>query len=151
MYKFSNSIFIPSKLENVFSVFSELRFLCVIWDYIINIELITEGKINEGSKIKFIMLNDSNKIKNTAEVIEFLPNKALGIISKKAGTEVIYRYSFVEKNGGTEIQYLEEVNLENYQPDLAEQIFEIIKEEDYTQLEKIKDYFYGFDNNVING
>ncbi|WP_291580972.1 hypothetical protein [Clostridium sp. UBA6640] len=141
MYKFSNSIVIPKKLEDIFNLFVELKVFSIIWDHILNMEKLSEEPLGEGSKLRSIMLSDDIELQSTAEIIDFITNKIFTIKSKRGGVQTIYKYSFEELDKGTLVQYLAEVNFDNFQEDLAEQIFEVIKEDDLNHLEKLQDYF----------
>lgn len=141
MYKFSNSIVIPKKLEEIFNLFVELKVFSIIWDHILNMEKLSEEPLGEGTKLRSIMLSDDIELQSTAEIIDFITNKVFTIKSKRGGVQTIYKYSFEESDKGTLVQYLAEVNFDNFQEDLAEQIFEVIKEDDLNHLEKLQDYF----------
>ncbi|WP_461614775.1 SRPBCC family protein [Clostridium sp. Marseille-QA1073] len=141
MYKFSNSIVIPKKLEDIFNLFVELKVFSIIWDHILNMEKLSEEPLGEGTKLRSIMLSDDIELQSTAEIIDFITNKIFTIKSKRGGVQTIYKYSFEESDEGTLVQYLAEVNFDNFQEDLAEQIFEVIKEDDLNHLEKLQNYF----------
>lgn len=141
MYKFSNSIVIPKKLEDIFNLFVELKVFSIIWDHILNMEKLSEEPLGEGTKLRSIMLSDDIELQSTAEIIDFITNKVFSIKSKRGGVQTIYKYSFEKLDKGTLVQYLAEVNFDNFQEDLAEQIFEVIKEDDLNHLEKLQDYF----------
>lgn len=141
MYKFSNSIVIQKKLEDIFNLFVELKVFSIIWDHILNMEKLSEEPLGEGTKLRSIMLSDDIELQSTAEIIDFITNKIFTIKSKRGGVQTIYKYSFEESDEGTLVQYLAEVNFDNFQEDLAEQIFEVIKEDDFNHLEKLQNYF----------
>lgn len=141
MYKFSNSIVIPKKLEDIFNLFVELKVFSIIWDHILNMEKLSEEPLREGTKLRSIMLSDDIELQSTAEIIDFITNKVFTIKSKRGGVQTIYKYSFEKLEKGTLVQYLAEVNFDNFQEDLAEQIFEVIKEDDLNHLEKLQNYF----------
>lgn len=141
MYKFSNSIVIPKKLEDIFNLFVELKVFSIIWDHILNMEKLSEEPLGEGTKLRSIMLSDDIELQSTAEIIDFITNKIFTIKSKRGGVQTIYKYSFEKLDEGTLVQYLAEVNFDNFQEDLAEQIFEVIKEDDLNHLEKLQNYF----------
>ncbi|GAA0122517.1 MAG: hypothetical protein KID00_06685 [Clostridium argentinense] len=141
MYKFSNSIVIPKRLEDIFHLFAELKVFSIVWDHILNMEKLSEGPLGEGTKVKSILLSDNTELQSTAEIIDFIANKIFTIKGKRSGAQIIYKYSFKKLEEGTLIQYLAEVNFDNFQEELADQIFEVIKEEDFNHLEKLRNYF----------
>ncbi|GAA0115486.1 hypothetical protein [Clostridium senegalense] len=139
MYKFYNSILINKSVDEVFNIFSNLKFLSVIWDYILD-ERKDYTNLKEGLRVKFALLNNKNKIDLELMVMDIEKNQYFSIINKKNGAKVSYRYNFIKKENATEIKYVENVHLENFHEELAEQIFEIIKDEDYNHLVKVKAY-----------
>ncbi|GAA0125921.1 hypothetical protein UT300019_18230 [Clostridium sp. CTA-19] len=139
MYKFYNSILINKSIDEVFNIFSNLKFLSVIWDYILD-ERKDYTNLKEGLKVKFALLNNKNKIDLELMVMDIEKNQYFSILNKKNGAKVSYRYNFIEKENATEIKYVENVHLESFHEELAEQIFEIIKDEDYNHLLKVKAY-----------
>lgn len=139
MYKFSNKIYIKSSIEEVFQLFSSLKVLNIFWDYVIkdkNNYLYNNKDLNEVK----VSLIDNESIELTIKFMDVEENKYFSILNKKNGANTIYRYEFFQEKDFIEVRYTAEIYLEKFQEELANQIFEIIKEDDLNHLEKLKFY-----------
>ncbi len=138
MYSFKNSIIVNREIEKVFEFFKNFKELSLNCMDILSIECITKGEIREGSKFVNYVYTGENKASFESEILSCIDNKSLCYKTKRCGVEVIYEYNFIEQLDSTEINLIVDVDVYNYPKELADEIFNIIKEEDKEHIEKIK-------------
>lgn len=141
MYSFSNSIIISERVKDVFKFFQELKFLPIVWDYILVEDISNNREMKSGLEFNTSLLSDNKNLMAKLKILEITPNKAFSILNKKGGVEIAYNYTFKEIDRYTQIHCIVEADLENFNEELATEIFEVIKEEDFHHLDKIRDYF----------
>lgn len=138
MYSFKNSITVNMEIEKVFSFFKDFKQLSLTCMDILSVECITKGEFGEGSKFVNYVASGDGKASFESEILSYIDNRSLCYKTRRCGVEVIYEYNFIEQLDSTEVNLMVDVDVYNYPKELADEIFNIIKEDDREHIEKIK-------------
>jgi hypothetical protein len=135
-----DSVVIHKPVEEVFSYASNLDNSKEIMENVVEIERLTEGPLQVGSKFKETREIRGRKASSIIEFTEFLPNERYAVKSETNGLKVVYHYDFKRTvEGGTKVVFQGDIHTSGFMMKLTKPIIrKILKKEDGGHLNQLK-------------
>ncbi|MFD1739776.1 SRPBCC family protein [Bacillus salitolerans] len=138
---FKREVWINAPLEKVFEIASDLRNSAAILEHVVDVQLLSEGPISKGTKLKEVREIRGRKAEALIVVTEFIPNQKYSVKSENNGLFVEYHYTFHPKDSGTIVQFEGVIHTKGFMNVLFKPVIaSIIKKEDGNHLEDLKKY-----------
>ena len=134
-----DSVTISKPLETVFSYTSDLSNSTHIMSNVTNIEKMTDGPIQVGTKFKETREIRGRKASAIIEIVEWDKPSSYAVKSESNGLKVVYRYFFEEHENGTKVTYTGDIYTSGIMMRLSKPIIrKILKKEDGDHLKQLK-------------
>ncbi|WP_223703018.1 SRPBCC family protein [Sutcliffiella deserti] len=139
MADIQNKIVIEKPVEEVFSFASNLENSSKIMANVVEIEKLTDGPINVGSRYKETREIRGRTASSTIEFTEYTPNKSYAVKSEANGLKVVYYYNFQTVPEGTKVEFKGDIYTSGLVMKLTKPIIRrILKKEDADHLKHLK-------------
>ena len=136
---FTLETFIQAPLEKVFEFATDYRNATSVMDNVVETEKLTDGPVQQGTKIKEVREIRGRKAEAIQIVTEYLPNQKYSVKSVQNDYTIEYHYSFTAKEDGTTVHFKGEIRTRGIKNILFKPMFErIIKVEDSDHLDRLK-------------
>ncbi|CAG9620050.1 SRPBCC family protein [Sutcliffiella rhizosphaerae] len=140
MADLQDSIVISKPVEEVFSFVSDMDNSTKIMGNVVEIEKLTEGPLQVGSKFKETREIRGRKAASIIEFIKYEPNEHYSVKSEVNGLTVVYHYDFKPTlEGGTTVNFQGDIHTSGIIMKLTKPIIrKILKKEDGDHLQQLK-------------
>ncbi|QBP42878.1 SRPBCC family protein [Paenisporosarcina antarctica] len=136
---FIKEVHINAPVEIVFKAASDFNNSVFIMDNVVGIEVLTEGPVQKGTKIKEIREVRGRTIESILIFTEFVTNQRYSVKSEINGILIEYHYSFHPQDSGTVVNFEGFIRTKGFKNALLKPIITaIIKKEDGDHLERLK-------------
>lgn len=137
---FKKEVFIKAPVETVFNAATDFNNAMKIMENVVGMEVLTDGPVQQGTKIKEVRNIRGMTAEAILTVSEFTPNQSYSVHSENNGILVDYHYSFLPKDEGTVVQFEGIIRTKGLKNLLLKPIVtKIIKKEDENHLEKLRE------------
>lgn len=145
MADIQDSVVINKPVEEVFSYASNMENSMNIMVNVVEIEKLTEGPLQVGSRFKETREIRGRKASSVIEFIEYAPNKSYAVKSETNGLKVVYYYDFLPADGGgTKVEFKGDIHTTGLVMKLTKPIIRrILKKEDGDHLKQLKTVLEG--------
>ncbi|WP_017378812.1 SRPBCC family protein [Paenisporosarcina sp. TG-14] len=138
---FIKGVHINAPVEKVFKAASDFNNSVFIMDNVVGIEILTEGPVQKGTKIKEIREVRGRTIESILIFTEYVSNQKYSVKSEINGILIGYHYSFHPQDSGTVVNFEGFIRTKGFKNALLKPIITaIIKKEDGDHLDKLKDF-----------
>ena len=138
---FIKEVYIEASVETVFNVASDFNNSVFIMDNVVGIELLTEGPVQKGTKIKEVREVRGRTIESILVFTEYVANQKYSVKSENNGIFIEYHYSFHPQDSGTVVNFEGFIRTKGFKNTLLKPIVTaIIKKEDGDHLERLKEF-----------
>jgi hypothetical protein len=138
---FNETIYINAPVENVFEVTTDFNQAMSIMNNVVRIEILTEGSIQVGSRVKEVRKIRGKEAETILIVTEYIPNQKYAVKSVDYGITVEYHYQFNTQESGTFIEFNGIIHTKGLKNALLKPLIEmILKKEDKNHLVQLKNY-----------
>jgi uncharacterized membrane protein len=138
---FKKEIVIDAPVETVFQIATDIENMKHIMEHVLSVELLTEGPLQKGTKMKEVRAIRGGKTEATVEVTDYITNETYSVKSENNGLFVHYHYDFHRKDQGTVVKLKVTIQTTGLINSLLKpMITRIIKKEDKNQLKHLKRY-----------
>lgn len=140
MADIQDSVVIKKPVEEVFSYASNMENSPKIMENVVEIEKLTDGPLQVGSRFKETREIRGRKASAVIEFTDYTPNKSYVVKSEANGLKVVYYYDFVPADGGgTRVDFKGDIHTSGLVMKLTKPIIrKILKKEDGDHLKKLK-------------
>jgi len=138
---FIKEVYIDAPVETVFKETSDFNNSMDIMNNVISIEILTDGPIQKGSKIKEVREIRGRKTESILIFTEYVTNQKFSVKSESNGILIEYHYSFHPKEHGTVVNFEGIIQTKGFKNFMLKPIVTaFIKKEDGDHLEKLKEF-----------
>ncbi|MFC6040548.1 SRPBCC family protein [Paenisporosarcina macmurdoensis] len=138
---FIKEVYIEASVETVFNVASDFDNSVFIMDNVVGIELLTEGPVQKGTKIKELRDVRGRTIESILVFTEYVANQKYSVTSENNGVFIEYHYSFHPQESGTVVNFEGFIRTKGFKNALLKPIVTaIIKKEDGDHLDRLKEF-----------
>jgi len=138
---FMKEVYIEASVETVFNVASDFNNSVFIMDNVVGIELLTEGPVQKGTKVKEVRDVRGRTIESIIVFTEFVANQKYSVTSENNGIFIEYHYSFHPQERGTVVNFEGFIRTKGFKNALLKPIVTaIIKKEDGDHLDRLKEF-----------
>lgn len=138
---FIKEVYIEASVETVFNVASDFNNSVFIMDNVVGIELLTEGPVQKGTKVKELRDVRGRTIESILVFTEFVANQKYSVTSENNGIFIDYHYSFHPQGNGTVVNFEGFIRTKGFKNALLKPIVTaIIKKEDGDHLDRLKEF-----------
>lgn len=138
---FMKEVYIEASVETVFNVASDFNNSVSIMDNVVGIELLTEGPVQKGTKVKELRDVRGRTIESILVFTEFVANQKYSVTSENNGVFIEYHYSFHPQESGTVVNFEGFIRTKGFKNALLKPIVTaIIKKEDGDHLDRLKEF-----------
>jgi hypothetical protein len=138
---FIKEVYIEASVETVFNVASDFNNSVFIMDNVVGIELLTEGPIQKGTKVKELRDVRGRTIESILVFTEYVANQKYSVTSENNGIFIEYHYSFHPQESGTVVNFEGFIRTKGFKNALLKPIVTaIIKKEDGDHLDRLKEF-----------
>lgn len=138
---FMKEVYIEASVETVFNVASDFNNSVFIMDNVVGIELLTEGPVQKGTKVKELRDVRGRTIESILVFTEFVANQKYSVTSENNGVFIEYHYSFHPQESGTVVNFEGFIRTKGFKNALLKPIVTaIIKKEDGDHLDRLKEF-----------
>lgn len=136
---FIKEVHINAPVETVFKAASDFNNSVFIMDNVVGIEILTEGPVQKGTKIKEVREVRGRTIESILIFTEYVSNQKYSVKSEINGILIEYHYSFHPQDSGTVVNFEGFIRTKGFKNALLKPIITaIIKKEDGDHLERLK-------------
>jgi uncharacterized protein YndB with AHSA1/START domain len=132
------TIYLDQPVEKVFAFVAEPRNLPQWQSNLIEIEQLTDGPLDVGSRVRELRRLGQRQAENKAEVQAFVPHSRLEL-KTVTEPEVTVSYAFEAENGGTRLRYRFVMLTRGLMRLLEPLIASSIKKQSASDFEKLKE------------
>jgi hypothetical protein len=138
---FIKEVYIDASVETVFNVASDFNNSVFIMDNVVGIEMLTEGPVQKGTKVKEVREVRGRTIESILVFTEYVANQKYSVTSENNGIFIEYHYSFHPQESGTVVNFEGFIRTKGFKNTLLKPIVTaIIKKEDGDHLDKLKEF-----------
>lgn len=138
---FIKEVHINAPVETVFKAASDFNNSVFIMDNVVGIEILTEGPVQKGTKIKEVREVRGRTIESILIFTEYVSNQKYSVKSEINGILIEYHYSFYPQDSGTVVNFEGFIRTKGFKNALLKPIITaIIKKEDGDHLERLKEF-----------
>ena len=138
---FIKEVYIDASVETVFKAASDFNNAVFIMDNVVGIELLTEGPVQKGTKIKEVREVRGRTIESILVFTEYVANQKYSVKSENNGIFIEYHYSFHPQESGTVVNFEGFIRTKGFKNTLLKPIVTaIIKKEDGDHLDRLKEF-----------
>jgi len=138
---FIKDVYIDASVETVFKVASDFNNSVFIMDNVVGIELLTEGPVQKGTKVKELRDVRGRTIESILVFTEYVANQKYSVTSENNGIFIEYHYSFHPQESGTVVNFEGFIRTKGFKNALLKPIVTaIIKKEDGDHLDRLKEF-----------
>lgn len=138
---FIKEVYIEASVETVFNVASDFNNSVFIMDNVVGIELLTEGPVQKGTKVKELRDVRGRTIESILVFTEFVANQKYSVTSENNGIFIEYNYTFHPQESGTVVNFEGFIRTKGFKNTLLKPIVTaIIKKEDGDHLDRLKEF-----------
>ncbi|MDX1805626.1 MAG: SRPBCC family protein [Paenisporosarcina sp.] len=138
---FIKEVFIDASVETVFKTASDFNNSVCIMDNVVGIEMLTEGPVQKGTKVKEIRDVRGRTIESILVFTEYVANQKYSVTSENNGIFIEYHYSFHPQESGTVVNFEGFIRTKGFKNALLKPIVTaIIKKEDGDHLDRLKEF-----------
>ena len=138
---FMKEVYIEASVETVFNVASDFNNSVFIMDNVVGIELLTEGPVQKGTKVKELRDVRGRTIESILVFTEYVANQKYSVTSENNGIFIEYHYSFHPQESGTVVNFEGFIRTKGFKNALLKPIVTaIIKKEDGDHLDRLKEF-----------
>jgi hypothetical protein len=138
---FIKEVYIEASVETVFNVASDFNNSVFIMDNVVGIELLTEGPVQKGTKVKELRDVRGRTIESILVFTEYVANQKYSVTSENNGIFIEYHYSFHPQESGTVVNFEGFIRTKGFKNALLKPIVTaIIKKEDGDHLDRLKEF-----------
>lgn len=138
---FMKEVYIEASVETVFNVASDFNNSVFIMDNVVGIELLTEGPVQKGTKVKEVRDVRGRTIESILVFTEYVANQKYSVTSENNGIFIEYHYSFHPQASGTVVNFEGFIRTKGFKNALLKPIVTaIIKKEDGDHLDRLKEF-----------
>lgn len=136
---FIKEVHINAPVETVFKAASDFNNSVFIMDNVVGIEILTEGPVQKGTKIKEVREVRGRTIESILIFTEYVSNQKYSVKSEINGILIEYHYSFHPQDSGTVVNFEGVIRTKGFKNALLKPVITaIIKKEDGDHLERLK-------------
>ena len=138
---FIKEVYIDASVETVFKAASDFNNAVFIMDNVVGIDILTEGPVQKGTKIKEVREVRGRTIESILIFTEYVANQKYSVKSENNGIFIEYHYSFRSHDSGTVVNFEGFIHTKGFKNTLLKPIVTaIIKKEDGDHLERLKEF-----------
>lgn len=138
---FIKEVYIDASVETVFNVASDFNNSVFIMDNVVGIEMLTEGPVQKGTKVKEVREVRGRTIESILVFTEYVANQKYSVTSENNGIFIEYHYSFHPQENGTVVNFEGFIRTKGFKNALLKPIVTaIIKKEDGDHLDRLKEF-----------
>ncbi len=138
---FIKEVYIDASVETVFNFASDFNNSVFIMDNVVGIEMLTEGPVQKGTKVKEVREVRGRTIESILVFTEYVANQKYSVTSENNGIFIEYHYSFHPQENGTVVNFEGFIRTKGFKNALLKPIVTaIIKKEDGDHLDRLKEF-----------
>ena len=138
---FIKEVYIDASVETVFKAASDFNNSVFIMDNVVGIEMLTEGPVQKGTKVKEVREVRGRTIESILVFTEYVANQKYSVKSENNGIFIEYHYSFLPQESGTVVNFEWFIRTKGFKNTLLKPIVTaFIKKEDGDHLNKLKEF-----------
>jgi hypothetical protein len=138
---FIKEVYIDASVETVFKAASDFNNSVFIMDNVVGIEMLTEGPVQKGTKVKEVREVRGRTIESILVFTEYVANQKYSVTSENNGIFIEYHYSFHPQDSGTVVNFEGFIRTKGFKNTLLKPIVTaIIKKEDGDHLDRLKEF-----------
>lgn len=138
---FTKEVYIDASVETVFKAASDFNNSVFIMDNVVGIEMLTEGPVQKGTKVKEVREVRGRTIEYILVFTEYVANQKYSVKSENNGIFIEYHYSFHPQDRGTVVNFEGIIRTKGFKNTLLKPIVTaFIKKEDGDHLNKLKEF-----------
>jgi len=138
---FIKEVYIDASVETVFKAASDFNNSVFIMDNVVGIEMLTEGPVQKGTKVKEVREVRGRTIESILVFTEYVANQKYSVKSENSGIFIEYHYSFLPQESGTVVNFEGFIRTKGFKNTLLKPIVTaFIKKEDGDHLNKLKEF-----------
>ncbi|WP_404406373.1 SRPBCC family protein [Jeotgalibacillus malaysiensis] len=138
---FTREIEINAPITYVFEKSTDFKAASSIMDSVVRTEILTEGPVQKGTRIKEVRLMRGKEVETVLTVTDFNKDQHYSVKSEDNGITVEYHYSFKKTAQGTHVHFEGFADVAGIKKFLLKPFIEMmLKKEDGDHLEKLKSY-----------
>jgi hypothetical protein len=138
---FIKEVYIDASVETVFKAASDFNNSVFIMDNVVGIEMLTEGPVQKGTKVKEVREVRGRTIESILVFTEYVANQKYSVKSENNGIFIEYHYSFHPQESGTVVNFEGFIRTKGFKNTLLKPIVTaFIKKEDGDHLNKLKEF-----------
>lgn len=99
---------------------------------------LTESSIGVGTRYRETRLMNGKETQTELEIVDFESGQRNAMKNVTEGIETIYRYTFMQENGGTRVDLDCELNASGVKKLMLPMVASILKKEDGDHLQRLK-------------
>ena len=138
---FIKEVYIDASVETVFKAASDFKNSVFIMDKVVGIEMLTEGPVQKGTKVKEVREVRGRTIESILVFTEYVANQKYSVTSENNGIFIEYHYAFHPQENGTVVNFEGFIRTKGFKNALLKPIVTaIIKKEDGDHLDRLKEF-----------
>lgn len=138
---FIKEVYIDASVDTVFKAASDFNNSVFIMDNVVGIEMLTEGPVQKGTKVKEVREVRGRTIESILVFTEYVANQKYSVKSENNGIFIEYHYSFHPQESGTVVNFEGFIRTKGFKNTLLKPIVTaFIKKEDGDHLNKLKEF-----------
>lgn len=138
---FIKEVYIDASVETVFKAASDFNNSVFIMDNVVGIEMLTEGPVQKGTKVKEVREVRGRTIESILVFTEYVANQKYSVKSENNGIFIEYHYSFHPQESGTVVNFEGFIRTKGFKNTLLKPfVTAFIKKEDGDHLNKLKEF-----------
>ncbi|MFC0522100.1 SRPBCC family protein [Pontibacillus salicampi] len=140
MSAFSDRVHIARTKEEVFDFLTSFDNAQTIMPNVVKNEILTEGPMGVGTRFRETREIKGREAASIIEITEFDKPNTFSVRSDVDGLSTFYHYTLTDKEGGTEVDFVCNIEAETLRMKLVKPIFkQIMKKEDGDHVQKMKE------------
>lgn len=138
---FIQDVYIDASIETVFKTATDFNNSVFIMDNVVGIEMLTEGPVQKGTKVKEVREVRGRTIESILVFTEYVANQKYSVTSENNGIFIEYHYSFHPQESGTVVNFEGFIRTKGFKNTLLKPVVTaIIKKEDGNHLDRLKEF-----------